>query len=579
MSKFKVEITAVGWGGAGGSTYYGASWGWWGGEVIRELCWFDCPNWLDVYIWQWWKWCRYKCNMSCNGYWEEGGYTCIEYKWTPYMYAAWWKWWFGNDQCKWLGWCSWNINVWFPWSWSCAWGWWGAGEASHIRVWYGSWWWCWKYWFGWWGGWWLCYSCSESWFIGRWVDWGGNWWTCYNSCCYQWCNWANWWWWGWSLCCCPWGNGWNWLVEICYPLDWSWWFSWATWGDCCYECNGMMIHRFNNNGTFSPLYWVYLNKSRIVLTTVWQTEQLIATKEIIEWDIVWSSSDESIATVSQTWLVTCVTPWTCVITATCGEYSASCSVMAAKYVDFLLVAWWWGGGWWTSQYTPWGWWGGWGIIYCTNYTLECSTYPIIIWTWGSRWWSWTAWGNWWNSCFGTIKACWWGWWGGANYIAWKAWWSWWWGACGNSGAGAAGGNVSWQWNVGWKAQVYSWWGWGWAWAAWRSCTYIWGTWGAWKAYDISGSSKYYWWWGWWGSYSYCASWTNGCGSAWYWCYWWGWCWQQYNCWTCYWWYWCPWVFILRYPTSCWYDMSGWTKYTCWDYTIHCFTSSWTLTVN
>jgi hypothetical protein len=39
------------------------------------------------------------------------------------------------------------------------------------------------------------------------------------------------------------------------------------------------------------------------------------------------------------------------------------------------------------------------------------------------------------------------------------------------------------------------------------------------------------------------------------------------------------VFILRYPTSAWYNMTWGCKYTCWNYTIHCFTSDWTLTVN
>lgn len=60
-------------------------------------------------------------------------------------------------------------------------------------------------------------------------------------------------------------------------------------------------------------------------------------------------------------------------------------------------------------------------------------------------------------------------------------------------------------------------------------------------------ATYYWWWGWWGSNTY-------------------------------WWNWCQWIFIIRYPTACNYCISWGTKYTCWDYTIHCFTSSWPLTV-
>ena len=46
-----------------------------------------------------------------------------------------------------------------------------------------------------------------------------------------------------------------------------------------------------------------------------------------------------------------------------------------------------------------------------------------------------------------------------------------------------------------------------------------------------------------------------------------------------WWNWGWWVAIFRYPTECWYNIEWWCKYTCWDYTIHCFTSNGTLTVS
>jgi hypothetical protein len=42
----------------------------------------------------------------------------------------------------------------------------------------------------------------------------------------------------------------QWVVDICYPADWSYWFSTATWGNCCYLCWDMCVHRFTSNWTF-----------------------------------------------------------------------------------------------------------------------------------------------------------------------------------------------------------------------------------------------------------------------------------------------------------------------------------------
>lgn len=74
---------------------------------------------------------------------------------------------------------------------------------------------------------------------------------------------------------------------------------------------------------------IVLDKSSISLTTIWQTEQLTATIEptISDHSITWSSDDTTVATVSTTWLVTCVTPWDCTITATTVNWlTATCTV-------------------------------------------------------------------------------------------------------------------------------------------------------------------------------------------------------------------------------------------------------------
>ena len=88
-----------------------------------------------------------------------------------------------------------------------------------------------------------------------------------------------------------------------------------------------------------------LDITEIALTEVGQTQQLTATivpaDAVERKDLVWSSSDESVATVSDTGLVTCVSLGECTITVTTvvGGYTASCNVIQRKdvYVDFLLV--------------------------------------------------------------------------------------------------------------------------------------------------------------------------------------------------------------------------------------------------
>lgn len=74
-----------------------------------------------------------------------------------------------------------------------------------------------------------------------------------------------------------------------------------------------------------------LNKSSISLTTVWQTEQIIATT-VPAWATVnWSSDDTTVATVSSSWLVTCVSVWTCTITAESFWVTATCNVLDQQW--------------------------------------------------------------------------------------------------------------------------------------------------------------------------------------------------------------------------------------------------------
>ena len=81
---------------------------------------------------------------------------------------------------------------------------------------------------------------------------------------------------------------------------------------------------------------ISLNESSISLSTAWDTYQLTATispSSAIITQVYWTSDDESIATVDSTWLVTCVTPWTCTITATTINWmTATCWVSKWWYL-------------------------------------------------------------------------------------------------------------------------------------------------------------------------------------------------------------------------------------------------------
>lgn len=364
---------------------------------------------------------------------------------------------------------------------------------------------------------------------------------------------------------------------------------------------------------------ITLNKNSISLNSAWQTEQLIATvspDDAVEKHVFWSSSDLTVATVTQTGLVTCITPGSCTITARCDWVSTTCEVSRVFSVDLLAI--WWGGWWWDWRQwwdwnAVWGWGWAWWVINQQCVAFQSWIYNITIWTW---WWCWCPWCNWWDTSIcgswllqNIIAKWWWGWgiWAdwSLNGLNWWSWWWWWWryNCCWIWWSW-----VEWQWNCWWIAcNTYRdgyvpWWWWGWwaseIWCNWRDYQWysdigIWWKWWDWICSDISWELlRYAWWWGWWSSKRQYTCWV-------WWC-WWGWNWWWYcntaASWNYYWWWggggaWCgwasyvkgnwwtwyQWLVIIRYKTdwSCWItNATGWCKYTCGDYTIHCFTSDW-----
>ena len=299
----------------------------------------------------------------------------------------------------------------------------------------------------------------------------------------------------------------------------------------------------------------------------------------------------------------------------------------AAYINALIIWWWWG--WWSGCSAssnccsfPWWWWWAWWVIQLNCYEIWAWSYPIVVW----YWWSWASrslysWSNGGCSSFLWCIAYWgwgWGWWCPNNsYKAccwasgWWAWYCWW----------AWQSIYSWQWHSWWEkwcciASCLSqwWWGWGFCWAGTRWCVNVssypqmyctnTGLWWEWITIDIAWCQEPFAWWGWGSGNYYC------CSTMWWGCCWW-WTWlcmkdwtKRYNytgayinkncicsyncnadtCWSWwgsqerYSWKWWWWIVVVWYPTWS-INASWWTVVTRNWYTIHCFTSNWTLTVN
>lgn len=191
---------------------------------------------------------------------------------------------------------------------------------------------------------------------------------------------------------------------------------------------------------------IVLDKSSISLTTIWQTEQLTATltPDVCDQRITWTTSDSTVATVSTTGLVTCVTPWTCTITATTvNGLTATCGVTDQWWQPTVnTIAWyplnstttvndasWNGHNWtlnwnitydsisatftpqnfidiptiipyWTNPFSISVWWyyqSWWGCIFFQQFNSSTGNSAIQLWAW---WWtcsSWSKWSNDWNN--------------------------------------------------------------------------------------------------------------------------------------------------------------------------------------
>ena len=89
-----------------------------------------------------------------------------------------------------------------------------------------------------------------------------------------------------------------------------------------------------------PATSVTLNRNSLFFHALNETAQLTATvlPEDTTDTLVWSSSDEDVATVTQTGLVTCIAWGSATITATAGDKTATCSVLASEATISSIAA-------------------------------------------------------------------------------------------------------------------------------------------------------------------------------------------------------------------------------------------------
>ena len=189
---------------------------------------------------------------------------------------------------------------------------------------------------------------------------------------------------------------WRWDSTDNWNLRW-WETNWTRWHlDIRQHWAIQTFHRAPK-----PPTSITLNESAIIFSAVWDTQQLTATVSPGDAakDFIWSSNDTSIATVSDTWLVTCVSLWNCVITCSAKYWSAtaSCSVINPENVTMTNTSYSL-----DSTYTS---------LTTTLFTASKTWYYHITWTFWARsqaggatwathslsWWEYKSWTNsWWT---------------------------------------------------------------------------------------------------------------------------------------------------------------------------------------
>lgn len=166
--------------------------------------------------------------------------------------------------------------------------------------------------------------------------------------------------------------------------------------------NVLSFHKY-----LTPISSIELDKSAIYFSQVWDTEQITATYlPVSAFDgLTWSSSNTSVATVSQSWLVTCVSLGNCTITCSAQRWdvSATCDVVKVTEVTMTNT--------WYYQ------WASYASLSETLFTALATWYYHITWqfyanqssswaTWATHslsWWTKISWvDSWWTDPYQSI---------------------------------------------------------------------------------------------------------------------------------------------------------------------------------
>lgn len=142
--------------------------------------------------------------------------------------------------------------------------------------------------------------------------------------------------------------------------------------------NVLSFHKY-----LTPISSIELDKSAIYFSQVWDTEQIAATylpANAFD-NLTWSSSNTSVATVSQSWLVTCVSLGNCTITCSAQRWNVSVTCDVVKVAEVTMI------NTWLSTWVDWG--------SCILFTTTQSWYYRVSWSLQSGW-AQQYWVSWWT---------------------------------------------------------------------------------------------------------------------------------------------------------------------------------------